>query len=80
MAVVADDSHDLLDLGVVHAEQDGGIGLLEEPAGAVQPGRPVLMCEQGVDQDAGIFVVDNGDDELHGAEYRLTAGPDELRI
>jgi hypothetical protein len=30
--------------------------------------------EQGVDQDAGVLVVDDGDDELHGAEYRRTAG------
>src|SRR4029077_21203478 len=43
---------------------------LEEPARGVQPGRPMLVLQQGVDQRAGVLVVDDRDDELHRPEYR----------
>ena len=50
--------------------QDRRVRLLEEPARGVQPGRPVLVLQQGVDQRAGVLVVDDRDDELHRPEYR----------
>ena len=44
---------------------------LRKPAGAVQPGRPELLVEQGIDEGPGILVVDDGDDEFHRAEYPM---------
>ena len=80
---VADDRHHLVDLGVLDAEEDRRIRLLEESARAVQAGRPELLLEQRVDEGAGVLVVDDGDDELHRAEYRRAAevdvGSDAIR-
>jgi hypothetical protein len=79
VATVADDAEDLLELLVLHADEDGRVRLLEEAAGAVEPRRPVLALEERVDEDARVLVVDDGDDELHAAEYRPYDAPAETR-
>ena len=38
---------------------------LRNPPEDVEPGRPELALEQGVDEGAGVFVVHDGHDELH---------------
>ena len=63
--MLAHHTHDVLHLGVVDAKQDRGVGLLEKPARAVQPRGPVACREQGIDEGAGILVVNYRDDELH---------------
>ena len=62
---VADDAHHLVDVGVLDAQDDRRVRLLEEAARALQAGRPELLVEQGVDEGPGILVVDDGDDEFH---------------
>ncbi len=47
---LADDAHDLVDLGVLDAQEDRGVRLLEEAARAVQTGRAELLLEQGIDE------------------------------
>src|SRR5512146_2098764 len=69
-AVLPNDPEDLLDPVVLHADDDRGVRLLQEPARGLQPRRAVLPLEQGVDERPGVLVVDDGDDELHGREYR----------
>src|SRR6185369_2268828 len=69
-AVLADDRQDLVDLVVLGTDDDRGVRLLEEPARRLEAGRPVLALEEGVDQVAGILVVDDREHELHGPEYR----------
>ena len=44
---------------LLDAEHDRRVRLLEEPAGAVQPRRAELLLEQGVDERAGVLVVDD---------------------
>ena len=68
-------AQDLVNLGVVDAQHDGGVGLLEEPARAVDPGRPELAPEQGVDEGAGVLVVHDRNDEFHGAEDSPSGTP-----
>jgi diguanylate cyclase (GGDEF)-like protein len=63
--MLAHHAHDVLHLAVVDAKQDRGVGLLEKPARAVQPRGPVAGGEQGIDEGAGILVVNYRDDELH---------------
>ena len=62
---VADDAHHLVDVRVLDAEDDRRIRLLEEAAGALESGGAELLVEEGGDEDPGILVVDDGDDELH---------------
>src|ERR1035437_5668588 len=77
VAVLAHHAHDVLHLGFVDAKQDRGVGLLEKPACAVQPRGPVAGSEQGIDEGAGILVVNYRDDKLHepsiGRKTRQTA-------
>ena len=42
--------------------QNRGVRLLQEAAGAVQPRRPMLALEQGIDEDFGVLVVNDCDD------------------
>src|SRR4051812_11318285 len=69
-AVLAHDVDDLVDLAFVDADHDRRVRLLEEPARAVEAGGAVLPFQQRVDEDAGVLVVDDRDDELHAGEYR----------
>jgi hypothetical protein len=62
VAVFSHQSHDVVDLGVVDAKENRCIGLLEEAARTVQPGRPILALEQGIDEDFRVLVVYNRDD------------------
>src|SRR3954454_8832639 len=64
-AVRPDDRHHLVHVGVLDAEDDRRVRLLEEPARAVETRCPELLVEEGVDEGACVLVVDDGDDELH---------------
>ena len=52
----------------------------QEPARAVQAGGPELLVEQGIDEGAGVLVVDDGDDKLHRAEYQRDERPGSTRF
>ena len=54
-----------VDLVVLDPHQDGGVALLQEAAGRVQPGGAELALEQGVDEVGGVLVVHDRGDELH---------------
>jgi hypothetical protein len=62
VAVVPDQANDLLNLGVFYARQDRGVGLFEEAARAVQPRGAIFVGKQGVDEGAGVLIVNNYDD------------------
>src|SRR5664280_3214165 len=83
VALLANKGHDLFHFGFVDAEQDRSVGLLEKPARAVQQRSPVLRRKQGIDEAAGILVVDYRDDELHepsiGRRTRPTRANPTLR-
>ena len=47
--ITADDVEDRVDLGVLDAEDDRGVRLLEEPARAMEPGGAILAVQECVD-------------------------------
>ena len=53
---------------VLDPDHHGRVGLPEEPARRVQARGAVLPGEERVDQRSGVFVVHDGDDQLHEAE------------
>ncbi len=63
--MLAHHADDVFHLRFVDAKQDRGVGLFEKPARAVQPGGPEAGSEQGIDEGAGILVVNDRDDKLH---------------
>jgi len=69
---LADDSEDVVDLGIVDAEDHGRVRLLQEAARAVEASGTEVAVEERVDEGPGVLVVDDRDDELHGREYRLS--------
>ena len=67
---VADDAHHLVDVGVLDAQDDRRVRLLEEAAGAVESGRAELLVEQGVDE---------GSRHPRYGRWRRRASPAEYR-
>jgi diguanylate cyclase (GGDEF)-like protein len=80
VACLADDAEDVIDLGIVDAENDRRVRLLEEATGAVQSRGPEVAVQQGVDEGPRVLVVDDRDDELHGAEYRRAASTFDVQL
>jgi diguanylate cyclase (GGDEF)-like protein len=62
---LANDVQDRLDLIVLDSQDDRRIRLLQEAARALESGRPILVFEEGIDERAGILVVNDRDHELH---------------
>ena len=46
----------------------------------MEPRGPVVLLEEGRDEGAGVLVVDDGDDELHGREYTQADRPSDTGI
>jgi hypothetical protein len=71
VAVGADQLQHLVHLVVLHADEDGGVALLQESAGRVQASCSELALQERVHEGAGVLVVDDRGDELHWAAPRL---------
>ena len=68
-----DNCQDGVHLRLFDADQQSGVAAAEEAAGRIDAGDPMARGQQGTDNDVGIFVLDDGKDEVHGVGSSLGA-------
>ena len=62
--MLADEIEHAIDLFLIGADHQGGVSPAQESAGAGEARRPELVFQKRIDDGIGVFVLDDGNDQL----------------